>query len=60
MHVKTQLPFLGVLFDHGLLFLNSPSQLSFFMDSAASFFKFGGLPEEKERPLIAVGEKFVK
>lgn len=57
MHVKTQLPFLGVLFDHELLFLNSPSQL---MDSAASFFKFGGLPEEKGRPLIAVGEKFVK
>lgn len=28
MHVKTQLPFLGVLFDHGPLFLNSPSQLS--------------------------------
>lgn len=56
MHVKTQLPFLGVLFDHGLLFLNSPAQL----DSAASFFKFGGLPGEKGRPLIAVGEKFVK
>lgn len=59
MHVKTQLPFLGVLFDHELLFLKSISAV-LLMDSAASFFKFGGLPEEKGRPLIAVGEKFVK
>lgn len=60
MHVKTQLPFLGVLFDHGLLFLKSPSQLSCLWILQLLFFKFGELPEEKGRPLIAVGEKFVK